>query len=340
MAKKVEKKVSAPVLTGRRKSSVARVSIDPVGKGNVVVNGKSLEEYFGLGTLQFIVKQPLVLLGLDGKVDVRVNVVGGGLTGQAGAIRQAIARALVESNETYKAELKKAGFLTRDAREKERKKPGFKKARKSAQYVLNKVLCESLKLLHPVMPFVTEEIYTKLYNDDDSIMISEWPKYQEKYNFEKDEDEIEKFKAIITEIRNIRNNMNVHPSRKSKLIVVTQNYKDLIAESEELLKKLGFADSIELKANKEGIPTNAVSVVTDGIEVFMPFEDLVDIAAEKERLEGEKTKLEAEVARAEKMLSNPGFVNKAPEAKINEEKAKLAKYKEMLDSVMERLKNM
>ena len=134
MAKKVEKKVSAPVLTGRRKSSVARVSIDPVGKGNVVVNGKSLEEYFGLGTLQFIVKQPLVLLGLEGKVDVRVNVVGGGLTGQAGAIRQAIARALVESNETYKAELKKAGFLTRDAREKERKKPGFKKARKSAQY--------------------------------------------------------------------------------------------------------------------------------------------------------------------------------------------------------------
>lgn len=214
------------------------------------------------------------------------------------------------------------------------------KTRKSAQYVLNKVLCESLKLLHPVMPFVTEEIYTKLYNDDDSIMISEWPKYQEKYNFEKDEDEIEKFKAIITEIRNIRNNMNVHPSRKSKLIVVTQNYKDLIAESEELLKKLGFADSIELKANKEGIPTNAVSVVTDGIEVFMPFEDLVDIAAEKERLEGEKTKLEAEVARAEKMLSNPGFVNKAPEAKINEEKAKLAKYKEMLDSVIERLKNM
>lgn len=134
--------------------------------------------------------------------------------------------------------------------------------------------------------------------------------------------------------------MNVHPSRKSKLIVVTQNYKDLITESEELLKKLGFADSVELKANKEGIPTNAVSVVTDGIEVFMPFEDLVDIAAEKERLEGEKTKLEAEVARAEKMLSNPGFVNKAPEAKINEEKAKLAKYKEMLDSVIERLKNM
>jgi len=214
------------------------------------------------------------------------------------------------------------------------------KTRKSAQYVLNKVLCDSLKLLHPVMPFVTDQIYTKLYNDDDSIMISTWPQYDEKYNFSKEEDEIEKFKSIITEIRNIRNNMNVHPSRKSKLIVVTENYKDLIRESEELLKKLGFAEEIDLKDNKDGIPQNAISVVTDGIEVFMPFEDLVDIAAEKERLEGEKTKLEAEVMRAEKMLSNPGFVNKAPEAKINEEKAKLAKYKEMLDSVIERLNNL
>ncbi len=214
------------------------------------------------------------------------------------------------------------------------------KTRKAAQYVLNKVLCDSLKLLHPVMPFVTEEIYTKLYNDDESIMISKWPEYDEKYNYQKDEDEIEKFKTIITEIRNIRNNMNVHPSRKSKLIIVTDSYKDLVNESEELFKKLGFASEIELKDNKDGIPQNAVSVVTDGIEIFMPFEDLVDISAEKERLEGEKTKLEAEVMRAEKMLSNPGFVNKAPEAKINEEKAKLAKYKEMLDSVIERLNNM
>ena len=212
--------------------------------------------------------------------------------------------------------------------------------RKSAQYTLNKVLGESLKLLHPVMPFITDQIYTKLYNDDDSIMISKWPQYESKYNFSKEEDEIEKFKTIITEIRNLRNNMNVHPSRKSKLIVVTENYKELIKESEELLKKLGFAEEIEIKSDKSGIPSNAVSVVTDGIEVFMPFEDLVDIAAEKERLEGEKTKLQAEVMRAEKMLSNPGFVNKAPEAKINEEKEKLAKYQEMLNSVIERLKNM
>ena len=112
-----------------------------------------------------------------------------------------------------------------------------------------------------------------------------------------------------------------------------------ICWGESILNKLGFAESIELKDNKDGIPSNAVSVVTDGIEVFMPFEDLVDLEAEKERLQNEKTKLESEVARATKMLSNPGFVNKAPEAKINEEKAKLTKYQEMLDSVNERLKN-
>ena len=211
--------------------------------------------------------------------------------------------------------------------------------RKAAQFTLNKVLQDSLKLLHPVMPFITEEIYTKLYNDDETIMTAEWPKFEEKYAFQKEEQEIEKLKDVIIGIRNIRNNMNVHPSRKSKLIVVTENYKDLINESESILNKLGFAESIELKNNKDGIPSNAVSVVTDGVEVFMPFEDLVDLEAEKERLQNEKTKLESEVARATKMLSNPGFVNKAPEAKINEEKAKLAKYQEMLDSVNERLKN-
>lgn len=212
--------------------------------------------------------------------------------------------------------------------------------RRAAQFTLNKVLQDALKLLHPVMPFVTEEIYTKLYNDDETIMNAKWPEYEEKFNFNTEEEEIEKLKSVITGIRNIRNNMNVHPSRKSKLIVVTEKYSDLVKQSEAILGKLAFAESVEVRANKENIPDNAVSVVTDGIEIFMPFEDLVDLAQEKERLEGEKQKLEAEVARASKMLSNPGFVNKAPEAKINEEKAKLAKYQEMLDSVVERLNNM
>lgn len=213
------------------------------------------------------------------------------------------------------------------------------KTRKAAQFTLNKVLSDALKLLHPVMPFITDEIYTKLYNNDDTIMISKWPEFESKYDFKKEEEEIEKLKNIITGIRNIRNNMNVHPSRKSKLIVVTESYEELISRSESILNRLAFAESIDLRKNKDEIPSNAVSVVDEGIEVFMPFEDLVDLAQEKERLEGEKKKLQAEVERASKMLSNPGFVNKAPEAKINEEKAKLAKYQEMLDSVIERLSN-
>lgn len=214
------------------------------------------------------------------------------------------------------------------------------KTRRVAQFTLNKVLEDSLKLLHPIMPFITEEIYTKLYNDDDTIMLSKWPEYEEKYSFEKEEDEIEKLKSIITGIRNIRNNMNVHPSRKSKLIVVTDNYVELIDESESVLNKLAFAESISINKDKSNIPSNAVSVVSDGIEVFIPFEDLVDLEKEKERLGEEKKKLEAEVERASKMLSNPGFVNKAPEAKVNEEKEKLAKYQEMLDNVIDRLNNM
>ena len=132
MPKKVVKKT--PIYVGRRKSSVARVRIIENGKGVITINEKPLEEYFGLATLQYIVKQPLALLGLEDKVDVLVNVQGGGFTGQAGAIRHAIARGLVEVNEQYKDELKKAGFLTRDARAKERKKYGLKKARKAPQY--------------------------------------------------------------------------------------------------------------------------------------------------------------------------------------------------------------
>ena len=132
--KKAEKKVLEPINTGRRKMSVARVRITPNGTGKIVINKRDLNDYFGLGTLQQIVKQPLVLTGTEGKFDISVNVVGGGLTGQAGAIRHGIARALVRYNEQYKAELKKAGFLTRDSRVKERKKYGLKKARKAPQF--------------------------------------------------------------------------------------------------------------------------------------------------------------------------------------------------------------
>ena len=212
--------------------------------------------------------------------------------------------------------------------------------RKEAQFTLNTVLEYSLKMLHPIMPFVTEEIYTKLYNNDETIMISEWPQFKDEFNFEEEENNIEILKNIIGEIRNVRNNMNVHPSRKSKLIFVTGKYENLIRQSEQFLLKLGFGEEILVQPNKENIPSNAISIMGQDLELYIPFEDLVDLAAEKERLEGEKAKLESEVARAKKMLSNPGFVAKAPESKINEEKEKLAKYEEMLKNTVERLENM
>ena len=149
----------------------------------------------------------------------------------------------------------------------------------------------------------------------------------------------EKLKEIIVEIRNIRTNMNIHPSKKTELIFVTK-YQDEIKNGEEFLLKLGFGTELILKDNKEDIPENSISIARDGIELYIPLEDLVDKEEEKKRLEGEIKKLEAEVERASKMLSNPGFTSKAPAAKIEEEKQKLAKYEEMLKIAKERFANL
>ena len=134
--------------------------------------------------------------------------------------------------------------------------------------------------------------------------------------------------------------MNVVPSKKTNLIFVTTKYSGIIKQAEHFLKKLGFAEEMKIQGNKEGIPGNAISIVQEGIEVFIPFEELVDVEKEKIRLNDEKARLEKEVERAEKMLANKGFVEKAPVAKIEEEKAKLAKYKEMLDTVVKRIEDM
>ena len=208
-------------------------------------------------------------------------------------------------------------------------------------YVLDYVFGMSLKLLHPFMPFVTTEIYSKLvqYNDKD-LIVSKWPKVIENFEFNKEEEIIEKLKRIIVEIRNIRTQMNVHPSKKSKLLIIKNDLEKEILEEKEFLCKLGFANDIVIIENEETIPKNAVSIVVDDIKVFIPFEELVDLEEEKKRLEGEKIRLEAEVLRGEKMLSNPGFINKAPEEKVNEEKEKLANYKNMLKNVEERLKSL
>ena len=212
--------------------------------------------------------------------------------------------------------------------------------KKEAMYTLNYILVNSMKLLHPFMPFITEKIYMNLYVDKESLMLDSYPEIKEKFDYDEEEQNIELLKNIIVKIRNIRANMNVVPSKKTKLIFVTAKYKDLILKSEEYLGKLGFASKIEVQDNKNNIPTNAISIMEEGVELFIPFEELVDVELEKKRLEEEKIKLISEVARCEKMLANPGFVSKAPEAKIAEEKAKLEKYKEMLATVEERLKNM
>ena len=206
-------------------------------------------------------------------------------------------------------------------------------------FVLNEVLKDSLKLLHPFMPFVTSEIYSKLVKlDEKALMVSEWPKLINRVNYDKNNDFIENVKDVIIQIRNVRANRNVHPTKKTKLIFVTNKYKNEIKESKSFIEKLGFANDVIIQSNKNNISQNAISIISNEMEVYIPFEELVDVEEERKRLEEEKKKVLSEIDRASKMLANPGFVNKAPETKINEEKAKLAKYQEMLKSIEERLK--
>ena len=212
--------------------------------------------------------------------------------------------------------------------------------------ILNHVFGSSLKLLHPFMPFVTAEIYSKLicFGTED-LIVAKWPDIRDEFMFDKEEEAVERIKEIIVGIRNIRNTKNIHPSKKSELIIVTSKYKDEIEEVEEILEKLGFANKVTVvekldelgKEEQEKKLKNAMSIILNDIEVYIPLEGLIDIEEERKRLEAEVTRLEGEVARGEKMLSNPGFVNKAPEAKVNEEREKLANYKDMLETAKERL---
>ncbi len=205
--------------------------------------------------------------------------------------------------------------------------------------ILNHVFSSCLKLLHPFMPFVTAEIYKNLicFGTED-IIVAKWPTIRENFVFDKEEAMMEKIKEIIVEIRNVRNTKNIHPSKKSKLILVSSEYEKELKEAEDILLKLGFANEVIIQNTYKDIPKDAIKIITDGIEVFIPLEGLIDLEEERKRLEEEKKRLEGEVARCEKMLSNPGFMNKAPQSKIDEEKAKLEKYKDMLAKVMESLK--
>ena len=205
-------------------------------------------------------------------------------------------------------------------------------------YVLDKVFRTCLKLLHPFMPFVTSKIYDNLVKyDDKDLMVSSWPEV-ESFDYQKEEETIEKVKELIVEVRNVRATKNIHPSKKSKLVFITDKYKDEIKELEDILLKLAFGSSLEIKENNKDIPEDSINIMVEGIELYIPQEGLINKEEENKRLEEEKKRLEGEVLRCEKMLSNPGFVNKAPKAKVEEEQEKLKNYKEMLEKVLEKLK--
>ena len=205
-------------------------------------------------------------------------------------------------------------------------------------YVLDKVFRTCLKLLHPFMPFITSKIYDNLVKyDDKDLMVSSWPE-KENIDYEKEEEFIEKIKDIIVEIRNIRATKNIHPSKKSRLIFITNKYEQEIEEIKDILLKLGYGSSLEIKVDNKEIPEDSINIIQEGIELYIPQEGLIDKEEETKRLEEEKKRLEAEVLRCEKMLSNPGFANKAPKAKVEEEQEKLKNYKDMLDKVLEKLK--
>lgn len=208
-----------------------------------------------------------------------------------------------------------------------------------AIWTLKTVLIQSLKLLHPYIPFVTEEIFCNLQEDEESIMISQWPEYREDWNFQTEEHAVETIKEAVRAIRNVRTSMNVPPSKKAKVYVVSDKSEilELFETSKVFFATLGYASEVILQREKEGIADDAVSAVIHQATIYMPFAELVDIEKEKERLKKEEQRLKGELERVNGMLNNEKFVSRAPEAKIAQEREKLAKYSQMMEQVKERL---
>ncbi len=209
----------------------------------------------------------------------------------------------------------------------------------AALYTLQEVLVTALKLLHPYMPFVTEEIFTTLQEKEESIMVSEWPVYTEDRCYKIEEESVEVIKEAVRNIRNIRSEMNVPPSRKALVYVVSENEKirNIFEDGKVFFQTLSYSNDVIVQNDKSGIADDAVSTVIPEATIYIPFAELVDVEKEIERLKKEQDKLTKELARVNGMLANPNFVNKAPEAKINEEKEKQAKYAQMMEQVSERL---
>ena len=211
--------------------------------------------------------------------------------------------------------------------------------RAAAIWTLKTVLIHSLKLLHPYIPFITEEIFCNLQEEEPSIMISQWPVYQEAWNFAAEENVVETIKEAVRAIRNVRTAMNVPPSKKARVYVVSeqQGLLDMFETSRVFFTMLGYASEVVLQKDKSGIAGDAVSAVIPQAVIYMPFAELVDITKEIERLRKEQEHLQKELARVRGMLGNEKFVSKAPQAKIEEEKAKLEKYTQMMEQVEARL---
>ena len=213
------------------------------------------------------------------------------------------------------------------------------KTKAAALWTLKTVLINALKLLHPYMPFITEEIFCNVQNEEESIMISKWPEYKDEWNFEEDEKAVELIKEAVRGIRNTRTGMNVPPSRKAKVFVVSESeeVRNIFENSKAFFATLGYASEVAVQSDKTGIAEDAVSVLIHQAALYMPFADLVDIDKEIERLTKEEDKMNKEIKRAQGMLSNPKFVDKAPADKVQAEKDKLEEYTQMLAQIQERL---
>ena len=209
----------------------------------------------------------------------------------------------------------------------------------AAIWTLKTVLIDALKLLHPYMPFITEEIFCNIQDEEESIMISSWPVYDEANNFAAEEKAIETIKEAVRNIRNLRADMNVAPSRKALVYVVSASdeVKNIFNNSLGFFGTLAYASEVKVQSDKAGIPDDAVSTVIPDAVIYIPFAELVDIDKEIERLKKEEGRLQGEIKRCNGMLNNEKFTSKAPQAKIDEEKAKLVKYTQMLEQVTERL---
>ena len=209
----------------------------------------------------------------------------------------------------------------------------------AAIWTLKHVLIQALKLLHPFMPFISEEIFCNLQEEEETIMVSQWPVYRDDWNFAKEEQSTETIKEAVRAIRGVRSSMNVPPSKKVTVYVVSEDagLLQIFEHSKSFFAALGYAGEVILQENKEGIADDAVSAVIHKAVIYMPFADLVDIEKEIERLRGEEKRLAGELARSRGMLGNEKFVNRAPEAKIAEERAKLEKYEQMMEQVKIRL---